>query len=150
MILSAFPTRCSNTWRIGCWDFEYSVIPHKGDWAESRAYREAHAFNLPMPTMQLEPGSAGDLPTRCECVLLNHPALQVSAFKQCEFEDALILRFFNTTPEAVDAEVRFNFPFESVVRANLREDTIGPVDLHSRTARMPVSPFEIVTLKILP
>ena len=135
---------------IGCWDFEYSVIPHEGDWAESRAYQEAHAFNLPMPTMQLEPGSAGDLPTRCECVLLNHPALQVSAFKQCEFEEALILRFFNTTPEAVDAEVRFNFPFESVVRANLREDTIGPVDLHSRTARMPVSPFEIVTLKILP
>jgi alpha-mannosidase len=134
----------------GSWDFEYSVIPHKGDWVESRAYQEAHAFNLPMPSMQLDAGTVGDLPNRCESVRLNHPALQISAFKQCEFEDALILRFYNATPEAVDAEIRFSFPFESVRRANLREDTIGAVRLRGRTACMPVGPFEIVTLKILP
>ncbi len=135
---------------IGSWDFEYSLIPHEGDWVQSCAYQEAHAFNLPMPAMQLPAGNPGDLPARYESIRLNHPALQISAFKQCEFEDALILRFFNTTPEAVEAEVRFDFPFESVQHANLREDTIGAVDLHDRTARMSVGPFEIVTLKILP
>ena len=134
----------------GTWDFEYSVIPHEGDWVKSRAYLEAHAFNLPMPTLQLSAGQPGDLPAACGRVRLNHPALTVSAFKQCEFEDALILRFYNTTPETVDAEVALDFPFEAVRRANLREDTVGAVDLNGRTARMKVGPFEIVTLKILP
>lgn len=133
----------------GSWDFEYSVIPHEGDWVKSCAYLEARSFNLPMPALQLPAGQLGDLNASCGSVRLNHPALLISAFKQCEFEDALILRFYNTTPEKVDAEVALDFPFEAVRRANLREDTVGAVDMHGRTARMKVGPFEIVTLKIL-
>jgi alpha-mannosidase len=134
----------------GTWDFAYSVIPHAGDWVKSRAYLDARAFNLPMPALQLPAGQAGDLPACSGAVRLNHPALVVSAFKQCEFEDALILRLYNTTPEAVDAEAALDFPFEAVRRANLREDTVGAVDMRGRTARLKVNPFEIVTLKILP
>jgi len=134
----------------GTWDFEYSVIPHEGDWAKSRAYLEARSYNLPMPALQLPAGQPGDLPASRGAIRLNHPALLVSAFKQCEFEDALILRFYNTAPEAVDAEVAFDFPFEAVRRANLREDTTGAVDMRGRAARLRVGPFEIVTLKIIP
>jgi alpha-mannosidase len=133
----------------GSWDFEYSVIPHEGSWVESRSYAEAHAFNLPMRSLQLKPGKEGALPAECSRVTLNTPALQVTAFKQCEFEDALILRFFNTTPEPVQAKVDFGFPFVDIKLANLREDTVGSVDMHGHTASMAIKPFEIVTLKII-
>jgi alpha-mannosidase len=133
----------------GAWSFEYSVIPHEGTWAESRSYVEAHAFNLPMRSLQLKAGQAGQLPATVSRVDLGTPALQVTAFKQCEFEDAMILRFFNTTTEKVDAKVAFNFPFSEIKLANLREDTIGSVDMRGRSACLQVKPFEIVTLKIL-
>ena len=135
---------------LGTWDFEYSVIPHEGSWAESGAYAEAHAFNLPMRSLQMKAGQSGALPAAVSRVDLGSPALQVTAFKQCEFEDDMILRFFNTTPEPVDASIRFNFAFSDVKLANLREDTIGPADMRGRVARMRVRPFEIVTLKIHP
>ncbi len=133
---------------IGTWDFEYSVIPHDGNWIESRAYETARAFNLPMRSMQLEAGCPGDLPAVRSLVRLNHPALILSAFKRCEEENALILRFYNTTPGAVAAEIALDFPFTGVRRANLREDTIGSVFLKGRTVCLEAGGFEIVTLKI--
>ena len=133
----------------GVWDFEYSIIPHEGGWVESASYADARAYNLPMRSLQLKADQAGSLPARYAGVDLGTPALQVTAFKQCEFEDALILRFFNTTTEAVDASIHFGFAFESIRLANLREDTIGAVDLRGRCAQMQVRPFEIVTLKII-
>ena len=133
---------------IGTWNFEYSIIPHEGDWVESGSYAEAHAYNLPMRSLQLKAEQSGPLPPRFCAVDLGTPALQLTAFKQCEFEDALILRFFNTTTQAIDARVRFFFPFVDIKLANLREDTLGPVEMQGRSALMRVKPFEIITLKI--
>ncbi|MEG1516371.1 MAG: glycosyl hydrolase-related protein [Clostridia bacterium] len=133
----------------GRWTFEYSIIPHNGNWIESRSYEQANGYNLPMPTLQIPVGQKGVLPTACTRISMNSPALQMSAFKQCEFEDAMILRFFNTIPDVVDAQIRFNFTFADVKLANLREDTIGSVDMRGNVANMRVKPFEIVTLKII-
>lgn len=135
---------------LGLWDFEYSIIPHTGTWAHHATYAEAHAYNLPMRTMQLATGKKGPLPPRYSAVDLETPALQVTAFKQCEFEDAYILRFFNTTPAAVEATLRFSFIFSDIQYANLREDTLGGVELDGHSAKLSVKPFEIVTLKIVP
>ena len=134
---------------IGMWDFEYSVIPHEGNWIISHAYEAARAFNQPMRAMQIEAGQSGALPPMQSLVRLSRPELLVSAFKQAEEGEELILRFYNTTPERVDAEAQFGFPVARIARANLREDELSLIELDDRAARLSVGAFEIITLKIL-
>ena len=134
---------------IGTWRFEYSIMPHAGTWEQARTYLSAHEYNLPMRSIQIPTGGDGALPPQASMVEIDRPELIISAFKQCEFEDHYILRFYNTTGEAVDANIRFLFPFAQIKLANLREDTIRTPDRRGSTVRIHVGPYEIVTLKII-
>ena len=135
---------------LGTWDFEYSIIPHEGTWESAKTFLEAREYNVPMKAIQVPGGHAGALPAECSMVEIDAPELIVSAFKQCEFEDAYILRFYNSTGAQVESNVRVRMPHSKVKLANLREDTIGTPDMQGSVARMSVKPFEIVTLKIIP
>lgn len=134
---------------IGTWSFEYSIMPHAGTWQEARTYLAAHEYNLPMCSIQVPVAEGGTLASEVGMIEIDRPELIVSAFKQCEFEDNYILRFYNSTDKELDANIRIRFPFSKVKLANLREDTIGTPDMQGSVARMHVKPFEIVTLKIV-
>lgn len=134
---------------IGTWTFEYSVMPHSGTWVQAQTYLAAREYNVPMRSIQAPVAQGGSLPMTCSMVEIDNPALLVSAFKQCDFQDGYILRFYNSTDQQVQANIRIRFPFAHLYLANLREDTIGTPDMEGSVARMTVKPFEIVTLKIL-
>lgn len=134
---------------IGTWDFEYSIMPHAGTWEEAQTYLLAREYNVPMDSMQIPVTEGGTIAPASSMVEIENPELIISAFKQCEFEDHYLLRFYNSTGNEVDARIHFRLPFAKVKLANLREDTIGTPDMHGRTAQMHVKPFEIVTLKIM-
>ena len=135
---------------LGTWSFEYSVIPHEGTWESAQTYREAREYNVPMTSLQVPGGSEGTLPAACSMVEIDRPELIVSAFKQCEFEDGYILRFYNSTGTRVDAGIRIRMPHAAVKLANLREDTVGTPDTQGSLVRLSVGAYEIVTLKIIP
>lgn len=133
---------------IGTWSFEYSMMPHSGTWEEAETYLKSREYNVPMLSIQVPVNKEGTLPLQTSMFEIRNPELIVSAFKQCEFEDAYIVRFYNSTSKNVDAAIRFKLPFSKVVRADLKEDTIGSVNMTGTLAQFGVKPFEIVTLKI--
>lgn len=73
--------------------------------------------------------------------------LQVTAFKKSFDRTGYILRFFNGTEEAVEAELHFDgLKAQKVWKTNLRESVREELILQNQTVSIPVKGKEIVTL----
>lgn len=134
---------------IGEFEFEYCIIPHAGTWEQAKTYLDAHNYNVPLYSIQIPVSEGGTLSPIHSLLEIDNPSMIVSAFKQCEFEDSYILRFYNSIGENVEANVKFNFAFSEIHLANLREDTIGLPNIVGSIVHMDLKPYEIATLKIV-
>jgi mannosylglycerate hydrolase len=135
--------------------FEYAIYPHAGDW--QAVYRAAYTWHTPAllrradeqegylpgevwtdhspdeltaPVRLKEPDLSGDLPSELSFLALEPDTLILSAVKQGERGDSLVLRFYNPTPEAVRATVTLFRPIRAAQLANLNEEAQAdlPVD----------------------
>lgn len=133
---------------IGKWQFEYSIIPHGDTWENSGSYAEAHAFNFPMRGLQVPANHKSDSLIPDSLVRIDTPELIMTAMKQCEFEDAYILRMYNSTSHILETTLTFSSVIKKVFHANLREETLFDAGLKNGCIPLSVKPFEIVTLKL--
>ncbi|MFD2611927.1 alpha-mannosidase [Paenibacillus gansuensis] len=133
---------------------EYSIIPHSGTWLDSEAYRDAHEYMTPMH------GSATDKHEGSSAwvgegirVEGNH-SLLLSACKQSEDGEALILRFWNVAKEATRAVIYVpSFPAaerpSSIQYVNLKEQFLSNAELlEDGGIALHAGPAQIVTLRI--
>jgi len=129
---------------IGEYTSYYALIPHAGDWQE--AFAEAHAFAVPMRAVST--GShAGTLSSCGNLVEIEPKDLVVTAIKEAEAGHGLVVRFWNTSTESREAEVKLWKRPSRAVQCNLAERAIrtlgvdgdGVVCVHARGR-------EIVTL----
>lgn len=125
--------------------FEYSLIPHAGDWRT--AFPQAHAFNAPLRAVTTA-AHAGSLPAAGSLIDVAPATFVITAIKSAEAGDGVIVRGYNAGNEGIDARVAFNGPVRSVTRVNLAED---PAEMLDRDAAgrvtVRVKSREIITLK---
>jgi len=133
---------------IGVWSFEYSLIPHEGDWQSSEAFVSAHEYNVALKPLQIPAGVKGSLPSKCGFMRFSHREFILSAFKKSEFDDAYIVRFFNSTDKNVSGTVTFDFDVKKVESAGLNEETAEVLTLTAGSVNVEAKPFEIITLKV--
>lgn len=133
---------------IGTFGFAYSLIPHEGDWQSSESYVDAHEFNVTLRALQVPAGVQGDLPAERCFMRFSRREFILSAFKKCEFDDAYIVRFFNSTDQAVSGSVTFGFEAKAVESAGLNEEAIETLAHPGGTVNVEAKPFEILTLKV--
>ncbi|HEX5132546.1 MAG TPA: glycosyl hydrolase-related protein, partial [Candidatus Krumholzibacteria bacterium] len=133
---------------LGQHSYQYSVFPYAGGWRGAGIPREAHSFGEGLVgfhtdrvpavrdygTFRLEPGN-----------------LVLSALKKAERDDALILRFFESSGEPCRATLRLPPEITHVQHANLLEDPDAESNLSIEhgAVLLDVKPFEIITLKML-
>ncbi|NLC58255.1 MAG: hypothetical protein GX774_15590 [Armatimonadetes bacterium] len=126
--------------------FRFAIVPHSGSWEEARIWQQAHAFNVPPRCVQVE-HRPGSLPASASFLQLQPANLVLSAVKRAEDEDALVLRFYNTTDTPVEAQLSLFFPVRAAYRANLNEERGEALVMDDdHRVRLPVGPKEIVTL----
>jgi mannosylglycerate hydrolase len=103
----------------GTWTFDYSIIPHIGDW--ENAYQQAYSFEIPMRLVgtSLHPGI---LPASCSFIRVEPSTFIVSAIKQCENEKGWLVRGYNITGEDIQVSLRPWKSFRQVLKVNLAED----------------------------
>jgi mannosylglycerate hydrolase len=103
----------------GTWTFEYSIIPHAGDW--QAAFQQAYAFETPLraATTALH---AGDLPPNGSFVETTPETFVVSAVKAAEDGGGWLVRGYNITGEAITVTLKPWKPFTKVVLVNLAEE----------------------------
>jgi mannosylglycerate hydrolase len=126
--------------------FHYAVIPHVGSWQS--VLDEAHAFHAPMRA--LSTGShSGALMESDAFVTVEPSSLVVSAIKQAEDGQDLIVRLWNTSPARCEGEIQLWMPVARASRCNLDESEVAPLDVvRGRDVQFSARGNEVVTLRI--
>jgi len=84
--------------------FSYALLPHVGTWEDSTAIQTAQELNR-RPTIVVETYHAGELPQKKSFLEVSTPQVVVTAVKEAEDGDGVIVRAYNTKAAAVDAEM---------------------------------------------
>jgi alpha-mannosidase/mannosylglycerate hydrolase len=106
---------------------EYALIPHAGSLAGSAADLSARAYNAPLVAIQTD-GHAGPLPPVASLLRLDPAHLVLSAVRWAEDRDAFLVRFYNPSDEAVEAEIATSLPLSRAWRCNLDEARLEALD----------------------
>ena len=131
---------------LGQHTFEYAVQPHGGDWRQAEMYKQAPEFSHRPIAIQAK--AEGELPAEFSFIKLTPHNLILSALKKAEEGDAVILRFFETTGLATQAEVELFKDIKRLTSVDLLEREEAELPFEGKRINLAVKPFEIVTLKL--
>lgn len=130
---------------------EYAIIPHAGDWLESRSYLEAHDYLAPLYGT-VTGRHVGSLPRRDGLLdLEGDHTLLLSACKRAERRGGLILRFWNVAKAPAEALVRLRRQPSSARLVDLQEKPLDGGALPLRpdgSFVLRAGPAEIVTVEV--
>jgi len=139
---------------LGKHTFEYAVIPHSGSW--DACFAQAHAFNAPLRAVPTNIHH-GQLPPQLSFVEVEpaspstrlRAGLVISAIKQAERGDGLIVRFYNISAEEVLGRLKVRQPLARATLVNLNEEEIEELRGNERgEIELSVTGKQIVTVKL--
>ncbi len=109
---------------IGLNSYEYSIIPHSGDYLTSKAFREANNFNSPLLGYQSN--------NTCQNEALfdiNSDYIILSALKKAEDRDSIIVRFYNISDESEDFKLKSEREIKESYIVNMNEERKEKINL---------------------
>lgn len=128
----------------GIWNFDYSIIPHPGNWKNS--FAQAYSFETPMRLARtgLHPGS---LPVTGSFVSVSPAEFVVSAILQSRSAGGWILRGYNLSSNPIQVTLKpFRF-FKKVEKVNLSEEKQATLkSAEDGSISFPVRGHEIITV----
>ena len=128
----------------GTWKFDYSIIPHEGDW--HNAYLQGYSFETPMRLVStgIHPGI---LPGSCSFMEVHPPEFVVSAVKQREEGDGWIVRGYNITNEEIQVTIKLWKPFQKTMQVNLAEENLAALKINKdRSVNIQARGHEIISV----
>jgi alpha-mannosidase len=128
----------------GTHTFEYALIPHEGTWKP--AYDQAHAFNAPLRAVAGSAGG-GSLPLEMSFVEVTPPTFVLTAIKQAEDGNGLILRGFNITDEPQEVRLGLALKVRRAFRTRLDERGREELGVEGKGVHFEAGPKEIVTIR---
>jgi alpha-mannosidase len=125
--------------------FHYSIHCHEADCKESKAYQKAHEYSNPL--ISIYTNSKGKLPREFSFIELNSDSVMISAIKKAELDNGVILRFYEIIGKKQSVSVKFFNEYRNVFQVDLLEQEEKKLDLKSKSYKLILKPYEIVTLK---
>jgi len=130
---------------LGIHTFEYSVIPHAGNWKV--AARQAYAFNTPLDAVPTSLHT-GSLPAQGSLITCDSPDFVITAVKVAEKDDGWLVRGFNMSDDPIQVILQTAIPFTTASEVFLDEShkrTITPET--DDTLKLAVGDHEILSIK---
>jgi alpha-mannosidase len=140
------PTHPDPVADLGPHTFTYSLLPHHDNW---RAITIPAAYKLNDPVLVIDNGSAvtGQMPP---LVAVDQDHVVIETIKQAEDGYGLIVRLYECHRQRNTITLNTGFDLHSVTLTNLIEDGDQPVPFQGRQITLPIKPYEIVTLRLVP
>lgn len=129
--------------------FTYSLMPHVGDFREAGVIPESYALNQPLMAEKIS-AHGGTLASACSMVSCDSENMVITAVKRAEADDGLVVRMY----DAFDCKrncvtVTVEGGCKKAYLCDLMEHPISELSVTDGTVSLPVSNFEIVTLKFV-
>ena len=127
--------------------FQYSLLPHNGDWRTAQSLRRAQDQIYPVRWKHVHRRAGADLPLQKAFLTITPETMALSSWL-CK-EDGHYLRIYESAGQECDVEVNLPFAARSCesVDLNGRPWETPRIDLQQNRARFHVHPWEIVTLR---
>jgi len=128
--------------------FDYSLVPHEGDWRQAGVFHQGQALNQPL-LARTAAGHEGSLPAQWGWAQVEPANVVVSALKTAP-DGAAVLRLYEASGRATPrARVRLPEGTTKVEGANLLEEPLGELPVADGAITLDLGPFEIVTLRVV-
>ena len=125
--------------------FSYGIYPHAGGWQQASTVRHGYEFNY-LPVAFQATAHDGSLPASHSFVKIDPANLVLTAMKETEAGDGIVLRFYETNGQKGSATIHLPSGASEAHEANLMEKAEGSVQLSGGTINVPVGAWEIKTL----
>ena len=142
------PTAPDATADRGRHEFKYALLPHGGDFRKGGVIEQAHALNMPLHLVPIEPRE-GTLPARQSFFSVDRPGLLIEAVKHAEYDKSVIVRLYEANGSRGTATLTTTLPVKHAFIADIMERTGEPLECNGGEIFFAVKPFEIVTLKLI-
>lgn len=126
--------------------FTYSLYPHTEDFRRGGVIAESYALNQPLYQTTLTPHD-GSLPEEYSFVSADCPNAVITAVKKAETGNGLIVRFYEAYDRKSTVTLTVPACYTEAYLCDLMENEIRPLAVCNGSVRLPVSNFEIVTVK---
>lgn len=130
----------------GKYSFEYSIIPHEGNWHEGNVHVEAHNFSTPLKAVVKSEFISDEVPYS-SLMNIDNNSIVLSALKKAEKSNSLVVRCYNSSSSVVEANIKLNFPSEQAFVTTLDEKDINELEIKKQMVKVSFNPWEIKTLR---
>lgn len=127
--------------------FSYAIYPHAGGWQQANTVRHGYEFNYRPIAMQATNHTGALAPTQ-SFVKIEPAGLILTAFKQSEAGDGLVLRFYESSGQAGTAHIKLPDGATEAYETNLMEKQESTLKVSGHEVVMPFGAWEIKTILI--
>ena len=130
-------------------EFTYSLYPHGGTWKEAMTVRQGYQLNDPLLATAMQ-AHAGPLPAQQSFVSSTADNVIITAVKQAEDDNSLIIRFYEWAGKSGNVGIRLPRTAKAAYDVNLMEKSEQPLTLSSGGSEVtvPTEPYEIRTVRV--
>jgi len=129
----------------GSYCFDYSIIPHSGNWKES--FRDAYAFHIPLRAAATHLHT-GRLPAKSSFLLIDCEDFVLSAAKISEDGEGWILRGYNVSSNPINVCIKPMADFSRAAKASLAEEIQDFLPIRiDNSVTVSARAHEIITVK---
>lgn len=127
--------------------FTYALMPHTGDFRSAGVIHEAYALNQPL--VATESYGDGTLPDTFSLVSCDHPGVIIETVKKAEADDSMIVRMYESFGGRCEVNITVDPGFSKVYLCDLMENELRELPMVDNLITLPMSNFEITTLKYI-
>jgi alpha-mannosidase len=128
--------------------FRYRILPHAGAWDTADVYGEVERLALPLLPAQTG-AHAGNLPQRGGFLEVSGDNVVLSALKQADDGEGLVVRVFNPAAAATRATLSFSNGIRRAERLTLEELPDCELQPDGSRVSLDIAPKKIVTLRVV-
>jgi alpha-mannosidase len=131
-------------------EFTYSLYPHGGTWKEAMTVRQGYELNYPLMAIAVDP-HAGPLPAEHSFISADADNVVITAVKQAEDDNSLIIRFYEWAGKPAQVKVHLPQAAKAAYDVNLMEKSEQPLTLGATGAEVtvPTKPYEIKSVRVV-
>jgi alpha-mannosidase len=131
-------------------EFTYSLYPHGGTWKDAMTVRQGYELNYPLLAMAVDP-HAGPLPAERSFVSADADNVIITAVKEAEDDDSLIIRFYEWAGKPAQVKLHLPQAAKAAYDVNLMEKSEQPLTLGASNSEVtvPTKPYEIKSVRVV-
>lgn len=127
--------------------FTYSLVPHSDNLYNAGVINKAYELNQPMRAVKVTK-SGTTLPNDFSLIQVDSDNVIIETVKKAECDDSMIIRMYEAHNKCTTATITVPKQFTSAHLCNLLEQDERPLDVIDSKIKIPVSNFEIITLRL--